>query len=123
MHAREQCAQLVDLAGLHPAAPRGEFYGEWLHGEAVAAGMVLAVELSARRDWIEPGEVDKLRALLASMQLPVAPPGDMDAARFLELMARDKKVIDGRMRFILLRQIGEACIVDDATDTEISSLF
>ena len=47
----------------------------------------------------------------------------MDAARFLKLMARDKKVIDGRMRLILLRQVGEACIVDDASDTEISSLF
>ncbi len=105
------------------AIETGQGYGEWLHGEAVAAGMVLALELSARRGWIDPAEVDALRALLATMQLPVAPPADMDAAQFLALMARDKKVVDGRMRFVLLRRIGEACIVDDATDAELSSLF
>ena len=105
------------------AIETGKGYGEWLHGEAVAVGMVLALELSARRGWIEHRAVDDLRALLATMQLPVAPPDDMSAAQFLELMARDKKVIDGRMRFILVREIGMACIVDDATDAEISGLF
>ena len=65
-----------------------------------------------------PGET-----MLATMQLPVAPPDDMKAGQFLELMARDKKVIDGRMRFILVREIGLACIVDDATDAEVSGLF
>jgi len=105
------------------AIETGVGYGEWLHGEAVAAGMVLALELSARRGWIEHSAVDDLRALLATMRLPVAPPGDMQAQQFLELMARDKKVIDGRMRFILVREIGLACIVDDATDAEVSGLF
>ncbi|NND69079.1 MAG: 3-dehydroquinate synthase [Halioglobus sp.] len=105
------------------AIETGKGYGQWLHGEAVAAGMVLAVELSARRGWVDAGEVERLRTLLGTMQLPVAPPADMDAAQFLELMARDKKVIDGRMRLILLRHVGEACIVDDASDAEISSLF
>ena len=105
------------------AIETGKGYGEWLHGEAVAVGMVLALDLSARRGWIEHRAVDDLRALLATMQLPVAPPDDMSAAQFLELMARDKKVIDGRMRFILVREIGMACIVDDATDAEISGLF
>lgn len=105
------------------AIETGTGYGEWLHGEAVAAGMVLALEMSARRGWIDADEVHSLRTLLGTMQLPVAPPAGMNAAQFLELMARDKKVIDGRMRLILLRRIGEACIVDDATNEEISSLF
>ncbi len=98
-------------------------YGAWLHGEAVAAGMVLAAELSARRGWIAGDEVDRLRRLLADLHLPVDPPGDMTAAAFLDLMARDKKVVDGRLRLVLLAAIGEACIVDDATASEVEALF
>jgi 3-dehydroquinate synthase len=98
-------------------------YGAWLHGEAVAAGMVLAAELSARRGWIARDEVDGLRRLLADLHLPVEPPGDMTAAAFLDLMGRDKKVVDGRLRLVLLAAIGEACIVDDATRAEVEALF
>jgi 3-dehydroquinate synthase len=98
-------------------------YGAWLHGEAVAAGMVLAAELSSRRGWIERDEVDRLRRLLVDLHLPVDPPGDMTAAAFLDLMGRDKKVVDGRLRLVLLAAIGEACIVDDATQAEVEALF
>ena len=98
-------------------------YGEWLHGEAVAAGMVLALEMSATRGWIDVAEVDDLRALLQSVKLPVAPPAAMEAGQFLDLMGRDKKVIDGRMRLVLLRAIGEAAIVDDASAEEISAVL
>lgn len=105
------------------AIETGQGYGQWLHGEAVATGMLLALELSARRGWIEPGEVDDFRELLLGVHLPVAPPADMDADAFLELMAHDKKVIDGKLRLILLKAIGSACIVDDVTDTEIRELL
>ena len=98
-------------------------YGEWLHGEAVAAGMVLAAELSANRGWIPDGEVVALRELLAGIDLPVVPPADMSQRQFLELMARDKKVLDGRLRLVLLRAIGEACIVDDVTEGELEALL
>ncbi|MDX1733447.1 MAG: 3-dehydroquinate synthase [Halioglobus sp.] len=98
-------------------------YGEWLHGEAVAAGMVLALELSARRGWIEAAQVDELRTLLAAVRLPVAPPQDMSADDFGELMSRDKKVVDGRLRLVLLRAIGEAVVVDDVTEDELQALF
>lgn len=98
-------------------------YGEWLHGEAVAAGMVLALEMSARRGWITPEEVETFKEMLRGMHLPLNPPADMDAQMFLTLMVRDKKVIDGRLRLVLLTSIGEACIVDDATEQEIASLF
>lgn len=98
-------------------------YGNWLHGEAVAAGMVLAAGLSAWRGWIPPEEVDDLRRLLADVHLPVAPPAEMTAARFLDLMARDKKVLNGQLRLILLAAIGEACIVDDVTPGEIEGLL
>ena len=105
------------------AIETGQGYGQWLHGEAVATGMLLALELSARRGWIEPGEVDDFRELLLGIHLPVTPPADMDADAFLALMAHDKKVIDGRLRLILLKAIGSACIVDDVTDTEIRELL
>jgi 3-dehydroquinate synthase len=105
------------------AIETGQGYGQWLHGEAVATGMLLALKLSARRGWIEPGEVDDFRELLLGIHLPVAAPADMDADAFLELMAHDKKVIDGRLRLILLKAIGSACIVDDVTDTEIRELL
>ncbi len=98
-------------------------YGKWLHGEAVAVGMLMAMDLSARRGWIEPAEVVAFRDLLRVINLPVAPPADMTPGQYLDLMGRDKKVIDGRLRLVLLRGMGEACIVDDATEEELVSLL
>ncbi len=98
-------------------------YGKWLHGEAVAVGMLMAMELSARRGWIEPAEVVAFRDLLRVINLPVAPPADMTPGQYLDLMGRDKKVIDGRLRLVLLRGMGEACIVCDATEEELVSLL
>ena len=98
-------------------------YGSWLHGEAVATGMLMAMELSARRGWIAAEEVGSLRRLLSLAQLPVSPPPDMSPEQFLDLMGRDKKVIDGRLRLVLLRAMGQACIVDDASETELIALF
>lgn len=98
-------------------------YGQWLHGEAVAAGMVLASEMSAARGWLPDSEVDDLRELLRGMHLPVGPPAEMAPAEFLQLMARDKKVLDGTLRLILLRGLGEAVIVDDATESELTGLL
>jgi 3-dehydroquinate synthase len=98
-------------------------YGQWLHGEAVAVGMLLALELSARRGMVPATEVAGLRELLLTAGLPVEPPADMTAADFLGLMARDKKVLDGRMRLVLLEAIGTACIVDDAAERELVELL
>ena len=98
-------------------------YGQWLHGEAVATGMLLALELSARRGHIPDHEVASLRRLLADMHLPVDAPADMTAADFLEYMARDKKVVDGRLRLVLLDAVGEARIVDNVTENELMDLL
>jgi 3-dehydroquinate synthase len=98
-------------------------YGEWLHGEAVAAGMVLAARLSAQRGWIEPARVEQLESLLHGMGLPVAPPTGMTLAQFQAHMARDKKVVDGRLRLVLLREIGSAVVVDDVADRELQALL
>jgi 3-dehydroquinate synthase len=98
-------------------------YGAWLHGEAVATGMLLALQLSARRNAIDAAEVEGFRELLKGMHLPVAPPADMTSADFLTLMVRDKKVIDGRLRLVLLRGMGEALIVDDVDGEELTDLL
>jgi 3-dehydroquinate synthase len=105
------------------AIETGQGYGQWLHGEAVATGMLLALQLSARRGWIADAQVAQFREMLLGMHLPVHVPGDMNADVFLRLMARDKKVIDGRMRLVLLRRVGEAVVVDDATEQELCDLL
>lgn len=86
-------------------------YGAWLHGEAVAAGMVLAARLSQRLGLIAMQDVSRISALLARAGLPVTPP-DLGLARFLELMRHDKKIEAGRIRFVLLNRIGDAAICD-----------
>lgn len=98
-------------------------YGEWLHGEAVAAGMMLAVRLSARLGYLQDSDVLALKVLLERMNLPVVPPPGLTAPRMLELMGRDKKVIDGRLRLVLLKRIGEAFVSDQVSDQEIGALL
>jgi len=88
-------------------------YGNWLHGEAVAAGMVMAADLSFRLGWIEKAAVDRTVAILEQASLPVACPKGMTPDRFKELMAVDKKVLDGKLRLVLLRGIGEAITTSD----------
>jgi len=98
-------------------------YGRWLHGEAVATGMLLALELSARRGWLPASEVHGFRELLLGMHLPVKAPDNMGAEAFLDLMSRDKKVVDGRLRLILLKAIGDARIIGDVSEAELVDLL
>ncbi|MFY9179349.1 MAG: 3-dehydroquinate synthase [Venatoribacter sp.] len=89
-------------------------YGHWLHGEAVAAGMLQAADLSWRLGKISQHEVQQLRQLLSQAKLPVAGPSDMSENDYLTRMQVDKKVLDGRIRLVLLEQIGKAWITSDA---------
>ncbi|MBI4756907.1 MAG: 3-dehydroquinate synthase [Betaproteobacteria bacterium] len=91
------------------AIEAGMGYGAWLHGEAVAAGTVMAAELSRRLGWLAPGDVERVRALLARARLPVAGP-DMAPEQYLDLMGHDKKVSGGKLRLVLLERLGHACI-------------
>lgn len=88
-------------------------YGSWLHGEAVAAGMVMAADLSARLGNITAQEAADVRHLVAAADLPVYPPADMSAADFWSAMGRDKKNAGGRIRFVLLERPGRAMIRGD----------
>jgi 3-dehydroquinate synthase len=105
------------------AIETSEGYGQWLHGEAVAAGMVLALRLSALKGDITDADVKELIGMLNQLQLPVRPPENMTAEDFLSLMQRDKKVIDGRLRLVLLRAIGSAHICEQTSSEEIATLF
>lgn len=95
------------------AIEAGIGYGEWLHGEAVACGMYMAAAMSADLGWLEQNALDRLRTLLHRARLPTTPPTKLTPERFHSLMSVDKKVIDGRIRLVLLRDIGHAEIVTD----------
>ena len=95
------------------AIETGLGYGAWLHGEAVGCGMVLAADLSRRMGWLTDRDVARIRELIERAGLPVTPPPQLDAARMRELMAVDKKVIEGQLRLVLLRRIGEAVVTAD----------
>ena len=93
------------------AIEAGVGFGAWLHGEAVAAGMVLAARLSQRLGLITADDASRVGALVAAAGLPAKAP-DLGLKRYLELMSHDKKVEGGRIRFIVLKRIGEAFISD-----------
>jgi len=88
-------------------------YGVWLHGEAVAAGMVMAADMSWRLGNISQQDVQALQSLLKRAQLPCVPPAEMSNQDFIDLMQVDKKVLDGKLRLVLLTAIGEAIVTSD----------
>ncbi|MEQ1719579.1 MAG: 3-dehydroquinate synthase [Nitrosomonas sp.] len=98
------------------AIENGMGYGVWLHGEAVAAGIVMAAELSLRMKLINDADVERIRNLFLQAKLPVIAP-NMPPEKYLELMALDKKVESGKTRFILLNRIGEAVMRADISSS------
>jgi len=97
-------------------------YGEWLHGEAVAAGMVMAATLSARLSLLPAGDAARLADLLRRAQLPIEAP-HFGADRYLALMSRDKKVVGGAIRFVLLRALGDAFVTADVPLAELRAVL
>jgi 3-dehydroquinate synthase len=95
------------------AIETGTGYGKWLHGEAVAAGMCLAADLSARHGWLDGADVGRLKRLLQRAGLPTRHPSDLTASDFIGLMAVDKKVKDTGLRLVLLTAIGNAVVTSE----------
>ncbi len=93
-------------------------YGEWLHGEAVAAGLVVAARLSARLGRLGEGEADRITRLLGRFGLPLKPP-ERPVGEFVELMGMDKKVMAGKLRFVLLGAIGDAFVTDEVSPADV----
>ncbi|MCY3803164.1 MAG: 3-dehydroquinate synthase [Gammaproteobacteria bacterium] len=88
-------------------------YGQWLHGEAVACGMLMAARMSIRLGWLNEEAGERIQALLARAQLPSAPPEALQAESFLEHMARDKKARADQLHLVLLRDIGKAVLTGE----------
>ena len=95
------------------AIETGMGYGKWLHGEAVGAGMAMAADMSCRLGWIDDNKVYKINKLLKRASLPASPPESMSGDDFMGLMSVDKKVLDGKMRLVLMKDIGHSIISDD----------
>ncbi len=104
------------------AIETGAGYGRVLHGEAVAAGMVLAAELSARLGRLPGADALRVRELLSRSGLPVDPPR-LGRAKMLELMGMDKKVAGGRLRLILLDAIGKPVVSADYAQDTLETLL
>ena len=94
------------------AIETGTGYGTWLHGEAVAAGTVMAADMSHRLGWIDEALLRRTVDIMRACQLPVEPPqdGSMTRAKFEDLMAVDKKADNGKMRLILLKGPLGSCV-------------
>jgi 3-dehydroquinate synthase len=100
------------------AIEAGLGYGQWLHGEAVAAGTLIAADLSSRLGWLDAVAVGRIERLFARAGLPVRAPS-LGAARYLELMRHDKKVTDGNLNLVLLRSIGQGVVWGGAAEVEV----
>lgn len=98
-------------------------YGNWLHGEAVGTGMLMAAELSARLGWLSTDDVERLRAILLAAGLPLEAPAEMGVDDFLSRMRLDKKNVDSRLRLVLLRALGDACVHDATPEATLRELL
>lgn len=87
-------------------------YGVWLHGEAVAAGTMMAADLSQRMGWLTNEAFKRIHALLTKANLPLDPP-KLGVEKYLDLMQLDKKVADGKIRLVLQQGIGQSVITSD----------
>jgi 3-dehydroquinate synthase len=104
------------------AIETGMGYGAWLHGEAIAAGTVMAAAMSRRLGWLSAADVERIIAIHRAARLPVrgAP---LSATRYLDLMGHDKKVVAGQLRLVLLKRIGEAVTWSDAKPADIVAVI
>ena len=102
------------------AIETGLGYGEWLHGEAVAAGTLMAAELSRRLGWLSEGDVVRVRRIHEAAGLALRGP-KLGVDRYLELMSHDKKVEAGKLRLVLMRAIGEAVVWGEASAGDIAA--
>jgi 3-dehydroquinate synthase len=100
------------------AIETGMGYGQWLHGEAVAAGTIMAAELSTRLGWLDRASLLRIRSLFQRAGLPIVGPG-LGAQRYLDLMGHDKKVLAGKLRLVLLKGIGAAVTWAEAPQADI----
>lgn len=98
-------------------------YGTWLHGEAVAVGMLMAAKLAYSRGWLTSADVAFTEKLIATFDLPTSIPAQMQIDDFIPFMKTDKKVQAGKMRFVLPTALGKSTVVADVTERELLQVF
>ena len=98
-------------------------YVGWLHGEAVAVGMVMAATMSEKMGWLDVAEVERIRELVKRAGLPVMPPASMLPDDFMKHMTVDKKVSSGRIRLVLLNELGQASLISDYPDEFLAEVL
>ncbi|MCW8890009.1 MAG: 3-dehydroquinate synthase [Sedimenticola sp.] len=94
------------------AIETGVGYGEWLHGEAVGAGICMAADLSHRLGWLALADLQRVEALIKKAGLPIYPPTSIDADRMMALMSVDKKVLESKIRLVLMNKLGSSVVTD-----------
>ncbi len=104
------------------AIETGMGYGAWLHGEAVAVGMLIASELSQRLGLIPKDDLQRIINLSRALHLPYQAP-DLGVTRYLDIMAGDKKVEAGKIRYVLLEKLGKAMLSQDVNESLIKEVL
>lgn len=98
-------------------------YGRWLHGEAVATGMVIAAKLAVTMNLLEASDLRRIEALISTFSLPLLAPEEMGFESFIQHMRRDKKNLAGKLRFIVPTAIGDSEIRDDVTEEMLQQIL
>lgn len=98
-------------------------YGNWLHGEAVAAGMVIACEVAEQQNWMTASEVRRVRDLIEQFDLPTVGPDGMNCQTYIKHMRHDKKVQAGAIRFIMPKGIGKAFVTSEISDSVLQNVL
>ncbi len=102
------------------AIENGMGYGVWLHGEAVGAGMCMAAIMSNQMGWMSDEETERTIKLVEQAKLPTKAPPSMSAEQFINLMSVDKKVLDGVMRLVLMKGIGNSVVTSDYSPEDLN---
>lgn len=98
-------------------------YGNWLHGEAVSAGTVMALQMSCQLGWISESTRNRSIRMLAKAGLPICPPATMSVDDFLKYMRVDKKNIDGQLRLVLIKELGQGIVTSEFSQTLLNDIL
>lgn len=98
-------------------------YGNWLHGEAVACGMLMASRLSARLGWLDENQLERIEKIINQANLPTKPPKEMQLKDFIDLMAVDKKTRAGKIHLVLLKSIGKAVLTSEFPNSVLEEVI
>ena len=98
-------------------------YGNWLHGEAVSTGIVLASAVATKKNWLTASEFSRIESLLQAFDLPTVPPSNMTYDDFIRHMQHDKKVQAGQLFFVIPKGIGQATVTNEVSEQVLRTIL